>query len=81
MEQAEIQEKLFTEVERIRSLDGQTDVTAFLQMIKESDGINKAEELAGCYIAKAIRALEPLPGLKAKQNLTDIAHFVGTRSY
>ncbi len=81
LEEMDIQEKLFSEVERIRSLDGQTDVSGFLEMIRSSSGIERAEALANQYIDKAIRALQDLPDNKAKRNLIDIAYFVGERSY
>lgn len=81
MEEAAYHERLFIEAERIRAKDGQTDVTHFLEMVRESDGIAKAEALANRYIEKAIHALQSLPDTKAKKNLTDIAYFIGTRTY
>jgi len=74
-------EDLLLELERIQSLDGQTDVRKFLDMVRSSQGIADAESIAARYIRKAIAALEPLPALKAKDDLTRIAHFVGSRSY
>jgi heptaprenyl diphosphate synthase len=50
-------------------------------MIRSSNGINKAEEMAGRYIEKAIKALKDLPECQAKQDLIRIAHFVGNRTY
>ncbi|MCZ8512942.1 polyprenyl synthetase family protein [Paenibacillus filicis] len=73
--------KLLEEIVRIQATDGQTDISAFLQMIRTSDGIRCAEELASKYIDKAIRALDKLPDIQAKKDLISVAHFVGNRSY
>jgi heptaprenyl diphosphate synthase len=73
--------ELMSELERIQALDGQTDVSRFLEIVRNSEGLKKAEELAERYIKKAIEILETLPGVRAKDDLTRIAHFVGNRSY
>lgn len=72
---------LMSELERIQAADGQTDVTRFLDMVRGSVGLSRAEALAERYIKKAIETLAPLPGIKAKDDLIRIAHFVGNRSY
>lgn len=72
---------LLRELETIEACDGQTDVSGFLNMIRESEGIARAEAMASHYIDKAIRSLEGLPDIQAKKDLISIAHFVGNRSY
>lgn len=72
---------LLRELERIEACDGQTDISGFLDMIRRSEGIARAEEMASHYIDKAIRSLEGLPDIQAKKDLISIAHFVGNRSY
>jgi heptaprenyl diphosphate synthase len=69
------------ELSRIEQLDGQTDVSRFLDMIRSSDGVAKAEALSQKYIDKAIAALEDLPDSRAKKDLIEVAHFIGNRSY
>jgi heptaprenyl diphosphate synthase len=69
------------ELSRIEQLDGQTDVSRFLDMIRSSDGVGKAEALSQKYIDKAIAALEDLPDSRAKKDLIEVAHFIGNRSY
>ncbi len=71
----------FDEFDRIHKLDGQTDVSRFLDMIRGSEGIDKAEVLSQKYIDKAIASLDKLPDVQAKKDLIEIAHFIGNRSY
>ncbi|RAU94723.1 polyprenyl synthetase family protein [Paenibacillus sp. YN15] len=73
--------ELLTEVERIQAADGQTDISRFLELILNSEGVRHAEALAERYIRKAIEALAPLPDGRHKEDLIRIAHFVGNRSY
>lgn len=71
---------LLGELERIQAADGQTDVSRFLDMVRNSKGMARSEELANRYIAKAIRALDEFPDTQAKKDLVGIARFVGERS-
>ncbi|UUZ79452.1 polyprenyl synthetase family protein [Paenibacillus sp. P26] len=73
--------RLLDEIARIEAADGQTDISGFLNLIRGSDGIRRAEEVASKYIDKAIHALEGLPDIQAKKDLISVAHFVGNRSY
>ncbi|MDF2924387.1 MAG: heptaprenyl diphosphate synthase [Paenibacillaceae bacterium] len=73
--------ELMSELERIQAADGQTDVSHFLDMVRSSVGLSRAEELAERYINKAIAALDVLPDIRARDDLVRIAHFVGDRSY
>jgi heptaprenyl diphosphate synthase len=76
-----LRESILRELDRIHEFDGQTDVSALLEMIRHSGGIEEADELSQRYIDKAIAVLEPLPDVQAKRDLTAIAHFFGNRSY
>lgn len=81
LQQPELRGVLLAELERIRALDGQTDVSTFIDLVRSSQGIVKAEQMASRYIEKAIQSLEQLPDIKAKDDLVRIAHFVGSRSH
>jgi heptaprenyl diphosphate synthase len=81
LQEPNLREQLLQEIARIQAKDGQTDVTAFIKLIRNSNGIAKAEALANRYIEKAITSLKDLPDSQAKQDLVRIAHFVGNRSY
>lgn len=81
LQQEELRGSLLRELERIQAADGQTDVEPFIRIVRASRGIERADELAGRYIAKAIAALQTLPDIQAKTDLIQLAHFVGSRSY
>ncbi|WNR42448.1 polyprenyl synthetase family protein [Paenibacillus roseipurpureus] len=72
---------ILTELERIHKLDGQTDVSRFLDLIRGGTGIKEADRLSQCYIDKAITALDKLPDIQAKKDLIEVAYFIGNRSY
>lgn len=74
---AELQE----EINKIHASNGAGDTKRALNIIRKSAGIGIAEELAARYNEKAIAALNGLPSIPAKKNLTDIAHFLAKRNY
>ncbi|MED4601459.1 heptaprenyl diphosphate synthase component II [Paenibacillus validus] len=81
LQNPELRPDLLQELARIQACDGQTDVSRFLDMIRQSEGISRAEALASKYIDKAIGVLQELPDIQAKKDLVGIAHFVGNRTY
>lgn len=81
LEDADIREPLLREIEAIRASDGLGGSAAAVKLVRGSSGIARAERLADRYIAKALHALEGLPNIPAKRNLTEIARFVAKRSY
>ncbi|MCS7462471.1 polyprenyl synthetase family protein [Paenibacillus doosanensis] len=76
-----LQAPLMQELRRIQEADGQIDVSRFIGLIRGSQGIRQAEELANRYIDKAIAVLHSLPDIQAKKDLIGVAHFIGNRSY
>ncbi|MCE5169558.1 heptaprenyl diphosphate synthase component II [Paenibacillus profundus] len=81
LQDPELRRPLLTEIERIRELNGETDVNEALDMIRKSAGIIQAEQLANRYTDKALSVLEQLPNIRARKNLKDIAHFIANRSH
>jgi heptaprenyl diphosphate synthase len=81
LQDLELKQGILAELARIQALDGQTDVSAFIEMVRNSDGIARADALSEKYIEKAIKALENLPDVQAKKDLINVAHFIGNRSY
>jgi heptaprenyl diphosphate synthase len=81
LQQPERRAQLLEQLAVIQAADGQMDVSRFIGMIRDSDGITRSEQLAAKYIDKAISALEGLPALPARKDLVSIAHFVGNRTY
>lgn len=78
---AQVRDGLLAEIERIRLVDGQTDVTPFLRMIRSGPYIEMADRLSSRYIDRAIEALSGLSDIRAKRDLINVAHFIGNRSY
>jgi len=76
-----IRDRLLAEIEAIKQSDGRSNSSAAVKWVRSSEGIKEAERMAERYIAKALKALESLPDIPAKRNLTDIARFVAKRSY
>lgn len=72
---------LLEEINKIKALGEEAKTDKAIQLIRQSNGSEKAEALANRYIQKALDALELLPNITAKKNLIDIAHFIAKRSY
>ena len=81
LREPELRASLLNELRRIQEADGQTDIQNFIKMIRNSNGIKQAEQLANRYIDKAIAQLKELPDIQAKKDLIGVAHFIGNRSY
>lgn len=50
-----------------------------LNMLKNSDAINCSYKVSNWYLEKALKALEPIPNIKAKKILQMIAKYIGER--
>lgn len=81
LQEQELNQPLLSEIRRIHESDGQTDVKTAVNMVKNSQGIERAEQLADRYIQKAMDALQQLPEGKTRKHLQEIAHFVAKRSH
>jgi len=76
-----IRDRLLRAIADIRDSGSAEACDQALSLIRGSGGIAEAEAFADRYIVKAIGALEGLPNIPAKKNLTEIARFVAERSY
>jgi heptaprenyl diphosphate synthase len=81
LQEPHLKTSILSELSQIEQLDGQTDVSRFLELIRSSGGVAKADALSQKYIDKAIHALETLPEIRAKKDLVEVAHFIGNRTY
>lgn len=81
LEQQDLRPTLLQELEQIRQQEGEADASLLIRLVRGSGAIERADELAGRYIDKAVAALDGLPEIQAKDDLVKIAHFVGSRSY
>lgn len=55
------------------------DADRAIRLVRDSEGIARAQELADRYLARARRALFELPGIPAREGLLAVAEFVGAR--
>lgn len=81
LQEPELREKLLQEIREIHQYDGGKDTHTAIEMIRNSSGIKRAENLADQYINKALYALSKLPESKARKHLQEIAYFVNRRTY
>lgn len=81
LQDSAIRQPLLEQIESIRAHNGDIDVSEALHMIRNSHGIQEAEELANRYLDKALEALTHLPDIRARKSLRDIAHFIASRSH
>lgn len=81
LEDKSLKPHILTELERIQQLDGQTEVSKLLDMIRSSEGIHRAEALSQKFMDKAIASLDKLPDIQAKKDLIEVAYFISNRSY
>jgi heptaprenyl diphosphate synthase len=59
----------------------QSDLAEVIQLIKNSDAIERSLAISDKYLDKAIKILHELPDNKAKKTLKDLAKFIGKRKY
>ncbi|KKC46262.1 MULTISPECIES: polyprenyl synthetase family protein [Paenibacillus] len=81
LQEVGLREPLLREIAVIRENEGHSDTRSAIQLVRSSVGVGIAEQMAERFMAKALQALEGLPDLPAKKNLTDIARFINKRSY
>ncbi|WP_106587819.1 heptaprenyl diphosphate synthase component II [Salsuginibacillus halophilus] len=63
------------------TLPDEAGLSELIRDVNESGGISYAKELSRKYLAKAYAALEELPDTQERTSLTNIAHYIGRRSY
>lgn len=56
-------------------------IEEILTLIRQSGGIEYADQCSKRYLQRAFDALEILPNIDAKQSLFEIAKYIGTRKY
>lgn len=81
LREPDLRDILIDHIKQIQAADGTSDVSEFIALVRNSEGLRFAEQLTERYIDKAIDALAPLADTQAKRHLIDIARFVGDRSY
>lgn len=72
-------EFLRSEIVKVHENMSHNDIQNVINLIKESDAIEKSLEISDRYLQKALMVLESLPNNRAKKTLRDIAHYIGKR--
>lgn len=81
LQQDDQRDALLAKIKRIEQASGETDTEPFLRMIRDSEGLKKAEVLSDRYIKKALVALDQCANIRARNSLVQVARFIGSRTY
>lgn len=72
-------EKLRSEIVKVHENIGSDEMTHIIELIKNSNAIEKSLEFSDRYLDRALEVLDELPNNKAKKTLRDIALYIGKR--
>jgi len=81
LKEPHLQHDLLSELQRIQEGAGRQDTARFIDMVKSSRGVQRAEQLAKQYIDKAIASIQSLQTIQARKDLATIASLVMNRNY
>lgn len=77
MEKPGLREAIYT----VNEKTSQKDIKRIIEQIKQSDAIQRSNNLSQRYLDRAIAILDDLPDNKAKKSLKEIAKYIGKRKY
>lgn len=72
-------EKLHAEIVKVHEHMNSEEMDHIIQLIKNSDAIEKSIKMSDRYLDKALEVLAELPNNKARKTLRDIALYIGKR--
>lgn len=81
MREEPLKHELMQELRKIQTGEGNQDTSRFIDMVRSSKGLQKAELLAKQYIDKAVAAIQNMQSSQARSDLMAIASFIVNRSY
>lgn len=70
-----------TEVEKINESMSQQEIKPIIDLVIQSDAIERANEISDRYLQKSLQFLEGLPANRAKTALGNIAKYIGNRKF
>lgn len=70
---------LRTEIEKVHEKMSYEEIGRVIDLIKQSDGIERAIAVSDQYLQKALDVLDELPNNRAKKTFQDIARYIGKR--
>ncbi len=77
MEKSEIRHKIMTVHEGMEK----NELQEIIDLIKQSDAIDRSLNISDMYLEKALKSLEGLPNNRSKKALINIAKYLGKRKY
>lgn len=80
LEEQHLKRDLLEELQKIQEGNGTQDTSRFLDIVKSSRGVQKAEMIARQYIDKAVSAIQSLKTSQARNDLSTIANLVISRN-
>lgn len=81
LQDEQLKDAIITEIAIVEQSEGNADIKPLLQLVRESDGIMRAEALSDRYVEKALQALDRCADIEAKKYLQEIARFIVRRKY
>jgi len=81
LKEKHLQRDLLNELQKIQESDGAEDTSRFIDIVRSSQGVQKAEMIAKQYVDKAVNAIQPLRWSQAHHDLTEIAAQIIERNY
>lgn len=81
LQEDSLRHELLQELKKIQHSEGRQDTSRFIDMIRASKGLQKAESMAKQYIDKALQAIRSLQKTQASQDLMAIASFIVNRNF
>lgn len=77
MENKEVRDKVIQVHEDMKK----QDLQEIIDLIKNSDAIERSLEISNLYLEKALKSIEDLPNNRSKKALINIAKYLGKRKY
>ena len=77
-----MEDKTFTsEIIKVHENMSREEIDRIINLIKQSDAIERSREMSNRYLEKALIILETLPENQAKTTLKNIAEYIGKRKF
>jgi len=69
----------FQELQKIQSMPTHQEVAPVLELLHQTDALERTQRTVDLYIQRAIHRLDHLPKSSAKRSLEEVARYVGKR--
>jgi heptaprenyl diphosphate synthase len=72
---------IYSEIVKVHENMPRKEIDRVINLIKQSDAIERSREMSNRYLEKALRLLETLPENQSKTTLRNIAQYIGKRKF